>query len=299
MSKIGQKEKNVQNTSPSNIDDSVHYITLSSSPLITQQVSYDKENNYYISKLTLKQVQVQDSGIYVCFGDNADAYNSRKSYLKVLPQKNRASFEEKSRKGDINQLNLLLQQQQRAKNYFVEYQNKNNLLIKNEPKESATSLTDSLNSNSLLIVLIPILLIISFAIASIFYLKQMDDRKIKNSNILNISSRRCNFFNKNIFKCLNGENKKSQQPYSLTNSNRSNVKKSSTNSYCCCPSTEINPHTLIQTMDESETLSEKPRNFKKTRKLTTSNSCVNNNNNNNSLPCATNSLANDGPYYSV
>jgi hypothetical protein len=272
-----------------NIDESVHYITLSSSPLITEQLSFDKEHSYYISKLTIKQVEVKDSGIYVCFGGDAkedSSYNSRKSYLKVLPLKQHTLLNEKLyRKSDTNLMSSLLQQQeQRTKNFFSsDYQNKNNFFIKNEQIETTTtiatsSLTDAFRSNSFLIVLIPILLITAFAIASIFYLKRMEDRKIKNGFAAEQQNRRCNFYDKSLFKFFYGENSKMNNEKNCQSI--ANCKSSSINSYSYCPSSEINPSTLIQTLDESDALSERPRNGKKSnnKKLT------------NSYPCATNSL---------
>ena len=104
-------------------------------------------------------------------------------------------------------------------------------------------------------VLIPVLLITSFAIASICYLKRINERKIK--SIRPSDDRGSGLFSGCCYCCF--RTKKRQE------SQRVDPKKSTANSYCCCPSTEMNPHALMQTFDESDTISEKPRSGGSTR----------------------------------
>lgn len=63
-------------------DESLHYITLSS-PQVEERMSYDPQRHVYMSQLILKQAQVKDSGVYVCFGPSTKGYVYRKSQLKV------------------------------------------------------------------------------------------------------------------------------------------------------------------------------------------------------------------------
>ena len=99
--RVLRKTKNTARLSTGTGDESVHYITLSSSPLITEQL-IKEQGNYYLSKLTIRQASVKDSGVYVCFGDVADAYTHRKSYLKVLPSKNRVIEQAASSPNSLN-----------------------------------------------------------------------------------------------------------------------------------------------------------------------------------------------------
>ena len=78
-------KKNEQLKSDSPSDESVHYITLTSSPMIDQQITFNKNENNYIGKLTIKQANVKDTGIYVCFAGNVKGQSSRKSFLRVVP----------------------------------------------------------------------------------------------------------------------------------------------------------------------------------------------------------------------
>lgn len=79
------KKSETKDDSGNRDEDSVHYITLSSSPSILEKFSYNKEKNYYVSQLVIKQASVKDTGVYVCFGASTKGYSYRKSYLKVIP----------------------------------------------------------------------------------------------------------------------------------------------------------------------------------------------------------------------
>lgn len=229
---LKQSRNNINQMTPAN-DESVHYITLSSSPLITEKVTYNKEQSIYVSKLTIKQASVKDSGIYVCFGGSSNTH--RKSSLKVIP-----ASRVQSNSNDLASLFKL----QRAKTYM--YENKA------EAKFDAYSM----QSIGLLIVLIPVFLITSFAIASICYLRRLDQqRSKKNGTKSSVSLFNC---------CAKSEKEKNE----------------SKASYCCCP---ILSHSLIQTFDDVEVGNHQKRSFNK-------NTLTSNMSDNQSLPCATNSM---------
>ncbi|CAF0849721.1 unnamed protein product [Brachionus calyciflorus] len=163
-------------------DDSIHYITLSSSPSVIEKFSYNKEKNYYVSQLTIKQANVKDSGIYVCFGATTNGYSYRKSYLKVLPTIRTQP--------DMNFYpNDLLSK-------FKKIDYKENLFFNNRPLSTAQ--TNQVSSASLLtiqsigliIIGIPVILIALFALISVCYLKNLDNLKEDDNSV-----RRCSFLN--------------------------------------------------------------------------------------------------------
>ena len=128
-------------------EESVHYITLGSSLTAEQRLLFSSDENVYVSRLTLKQVNTKDSGLYVCFSNG-------KSFAKF----------------DLNVVNRQFT--------FIEQEKKDSTQI--------DSIQTNLQSTGLLFVLIPIFLIASFAIASICYLKKLNQRrnkKIINKNI--------------------------------------------------------------------------------------------------------------------
>lgn len=137
-------------------DESIHYITLTSSPLIDQQIIFNKNENNYIGKLIIKQANVKDTGIYVCFAGNIKGQSSRKSFLRVVP----SQFSSVA----VNELNDQLYK----------------LMDKEKPvyKENI-DLNQTINYQSIgiLIVLLPVLLITTFSIASICYLKHINQNK--------------------------------------------------------------------------------------------------------------------------
>ena len=156
-------------------DESVHYITLSASPLISEQISYSAELNAYVSKLTIKRASVKDSGVYVCFGGDQTSYNYRKSYLRVMPPRETTQNRPLPDEALHDLASLFKQQQQRGKNYY------NAPPFSQVATDESPLAVDNTQSTSFLVVLIPVLLITAFAIASICYLKRMDDMKLKKS----------------------------------------------------------------------------------------------------------------------
>lgn len=130
-------------------DDSVHYITLTSSPLIDQQTTFNSKENLYISKLTIKQASVKDTGVYVCFSTSLQGSNTRKSFLRVVPSQYSSVA--------VDELHDQLSK----------------LMNTKESKEEQTNY----QSIGILIVLIPVLLITSFSVVSICYLKQLNQQK--------------------------------------------------------------------------------------------------------------------------
>lgn len=122
-------------------DDSVHYITLTSSPSVEQKLKFNRHSGVYISQLKIKQATVKDSGVYVCFL-NGNTY--AKANLNVLP------------------------------NHFAPtkapgaFPSKKNTFIAKETK------IGSFQSFGLLVVLIPVLGVVLFALASICYLKSVN-----------------------------------------------------------------------------------------------------------------------------
>lgn len=161
--------------------DSMHYITLTSSPMVEQKMIYNKEKKYYINQLTIKQASVKDSGIYVCFGANSKGYNYRKAYLKVVP--NPATTSSSTSKTDIK---FEMPAVERPK------------LVRIKPNKFETTSTYSIpRSNgfnnqiqsitSLLIILVPVILITIFAFISICYLKHGDkSHEKKNCSLINL-----------------------------------------------------------------------------------------------------------------
>ena len=123
-------------------EESVHYITLGSSLTAEQRLLFSSDENVYVSRLTLKQVNTKDSGLYVCFSNG-------NSFAKF----------------DLNVLDRQLA--------YIEQEKKDSTQVE--------SLQTNLQSTGLLFVLIPIFLIASFAIASICYLKNLNDRRNKKS----------------------------------------------------------------------------------------------------------------------
>lgn len=200
-------------------DDSVHYITLSS-PSIQERTTFNAEKNYYISQLIIKQTTVKDTGVYVCFGANSKGYSYRKSYLKVLPVDVRLLAG--------NQFNLFNKYQdlrQSTQNTpLVERKFENVFTI------GGSSSLLGVQSLGYLIILIPILLIVTFAIASIFYLKKFDSNQEQahaNSNTTN---------NKRSFMGMFG--RKGQN--------------ASKNTYCCCPTSIGSSKLIYNSYDDIE-----------------------------------------------
>lgn len=146
-------------------DDSIHYITLSSSSSIIQKFSYDRINNYYISQLTIKQASVKDSGIYVCFGETNNGYSYRKSHLKVMPVlKPIETFYSND-----------LYNTYKKSNY------KDDIFFNNKPMDTTrTNLNHNfmtIQSIGYIIIGIPVFLISLFALISICYLKKIENLK--------------------------------------------------------------------------------------------------------------------------
>ncbi|RNA06547.1 fibroblast growth factor receptor-like 1 [Brachionus plicatilis] len=146
-------------------DDSIHYITLSSSPSIVQKFSYDRINDYYISQLTIKQASVKESGIYVCFGATNNGYSYRKSYLKVVPiVKPIQSFYPNN-----------------FYNSFKKDNYKDDIYFNNKPVVTTrASVNDNfmtIQSIGYIIIGVPVLLISIFALISICYLKKIESLK--------------------------------------------------------------------------------------------------------------------------
>lgn len=158
---FGATTKKVETTS----DDSIHYITLTSSPSIIQKFSYDRINNYYIGQLTIKKASIKESGIYVCFGETNDGYSYRKSYLNVIPMIE--TFE-----------NLYPKNLYDTKNT---YNYKDAIHFNNKPViVTKANLNDNFNtiqSIGYIIIGVPVILISLFALISICYLKKMENSK--------------------------------------------------------------------------------------------------------------------------
>ena len=212
----------------------VHYITLSSSPLIIEKQILNKDQNYYINQLIIKQADVKDSGIYVCFGNNAKIV--RKAYLKVLPNNNNKMFSD-------NYDETLSKFKE-----ILEKQNSKNIKVNPEkPVQSTWSvLLNSLQSFSLLVVLIPVLIICSFAIISICYLRHLDGQKKKNLNKKDQKSGCLQNIKSCLFKSNKNEKSKSGSGFSC----------------CCCPTyaTHVLMHDNFS--DETETLSNNNKKLK-------------------------------------
>ena len=155
--------------SESNSDDSIHYITLSSSPSIIQEFSYDRINNYYISKLTIKQVSIKESGIYVCFGETNNGYSYRKSYLKVIPIiKTFESFYPNNLYETMN-----------TNNYKDDIHFNNKPVIGTKANVNDNFIT--VQSIGYIIIGVPVVLISLFALISICYLKKIENLKDYNN----------------------------------------------------------------------------------------------------------------------
>ncbi len=158
-----KKEKNIKKNNGIKReinDDSVHYITLTSSPFIDQQITYNKIEKYYVSKLMIKQASVKDTGTYVCFSDNfSKGTNNRKSFLRVLPSQY-SPLAVNEFKNELNKLNMI-QTSEKPINY---------------------------QSIGILIIIIPVIVIVLFSFVSIYCLKRLNQNNTekKPKNILSL-----------------------------------------------------------------------------------------------------------------
>ena len=164
-------------------DESVHYITLSSSPLISEQML--RERNVFVSTLTIRQVTGKDSGVYVCFGANSKGYNYRKATLAVLPpDPNSAPPPAQTTTSPISAVLDLDLARLKQLQQLMQLQNKKISLTTKKPAaaqdENSFSLINSLHSVGFLIILIPVMLISSFALAAMCHLIRSDAKLKKN-----------------------------------------------------------------------------------------------------------------------
>jgi hypothetical protein len=264
-----------QKRNSNNGDDSVHYITLSSSPSVVEKLVYNKEKNVYVNTLTIKQAQVKDAGIYVCFGANSKGYNYRKAHLKVIPSV--ITPEQTTLPGslDLAKLNEMLQNTKQSTRKIpilinTNTMNKNSALAENG--SSFTSLKNGIQSIGFLIILVPVVLITFFALISVCYLKRMDTNSRSNVSLCDL-----------ITSCLCGCCKKQ---------NNSNLKGSYDDSYssscCCCLPKRLIKHRPIKNSFDDDLVTR--LNYKR-RELTkstlasqtsaTNTTCCDNNTNNN------------------
>lgn len=229
--------------------DSVHYITLSSSPLISEKITYNKENNYYVNQLVIKQADVKDTGVYVCFGANLKGYSYRKAYLKVIPQLG-PQIQHKNIDKSLELDHSQIQSSQHPDNLNVHIQ-----------------------SIGLFIILVPVILISSFAIASICLLKRLDDRKNK-SQMDNESD--------DIPSCsLIGFIKRY-----LCSSGSKSEKSEPNKTICCCFPGNMN-HVLIESNYDNNTMMNEKKKSKNKRKSTLIDDRINDSC---GMPCVASSL---------
>jgi hypothetical protein len=279
--------KKQKRTLSNGVDDSVHYITLSASPSFVEKLVYNKEKNVYVNTLTIKQAQVKDAGIYVCFGANSKGYNYRKAHLKVIPSPNAAP--ETTLPANFNNLDLaklkelneMLNQNNKQTTHKIPIlintnSNSKNSATGNGGATSFTSLTSSIQSIGFLIILVPVALITLFALISVCYLKRMDT-----STRTNISL--CDF----LASCLCGCCKKQNEDDD--SSSKGTYDESYTSSCCCClPKKRLIKHHPIKNSFDDDLVNR--LNYKR-RELTkstlasqtsaTNTTCCGNNTNNN------------------
>jgi hypothetical protein len=187
QSSVSSKSKNIELPSSkikhfkANVADlsekSVHYITLTSSPLIEQKITYNSDGNYYLSQLTIKNANTKDSGIYVCtnsFGGSrsgsSQSYNSRKSYLRVVSSN--APLNKYSQSlFDLNSNELL-------KQLGFQQSIRPSVSPSTVPSSASSPFTSSgLQFLYLAIIGLPVLFVCIFAIVSIRYLRLLDEQQ--------------------------------------------------------------------------------------------------------------------------
>jgi len=195
---MSAKKASMLNTNENN-EESVHYITLSSSPFKTEKMNFFKYRKLNIKQLIIKQADVKDTGIYVCFGDNSKLH--RKTYLKVIP---RPSVD-LNLDSDFNLFKIKVEQQKPT-------------------RTMPTSFMENIQSVGFLIILIPVFMISSFALASICYLRQINKNKYWCS----------------LSQCWTSQKNPNKSEKMIKTSGLVNGReKKPSNTYCCCPSSHI------------------------------------------------------------
>lgn len=196
-------------------DESSHYITLSS-PQVEERLSYDPERNVYVSQLILKNAQIKDSGVYVCFGAAGNnGYSYRKSHLKVIPS--------------------ILHYKDFPFNYAdldeVKLPEKSSGVNKQQQHQQPSLF--NFQSIGFFIILAPVVVITLLALVSICYLRKLDSSKTKTTR----TSR---------YQCLLGK------ICCVRRGERSRGGKDGQNAaYLCCPTSTIGTHVLIPAHDSS------------------------------------------------
>lgn len=140
-------------------NDKVHYITLTASASTHQTIKFNRQAGTYTSQLKINRANVNDSGVYVCF---LNGQSHGKSYLNVLP----------------NNFVPIRKQETYLETTIVPYSVKSNI-----------------KSLGILIILVPILFITAFAIASICYLKNLSSQR-NNRRLTNKKT------NRGLFSCI-------------------------------------------------------------------------------------------------
>ena len=194
-------------------DESSHYITLSS-PQVEERLSYDPARNVYVSQLILKNAQIKDSGVYVCFGAAGNnGYNYRKSHLKVIPS--------------------ILHYKDFPFNYAdLDEVKPTESSVKKQQQHQQPSLFN-FQSIGFFIILAPVVVITLLALVSICYLRKLDSTKTKTTR-------------SNRYQCLLGK------ICCIRRGERSRAGKDGQNAaYLCCPTSTIGTHVLIPAHDSS------------------------------------------------